>query len=145
MEPYERSAWWVSIFILIAFVVAVAMGANPATAAGFTFGIIMLIWVSPLFVDRIKARTANHHLVGNIGMKSCFNPKPLAATADDPKTGAPGLAIFTYGGGGGSGFHLKDGGTVFNSGGYFIEPIDAAIEHQGGLTAHPCLFMEVSF
>ena len=144
MEPYERSAWYVTIVLLIAFLVAMAMGANPATAFGYMFGVLMLVWVSPLFVERIKAKTANHHHVGNIGIKPCFNPKPLAATSDDPDTG-PGLMLFTFGGGGGSGFHLKDGGTGFNSGGYFIEPIDAIIEHDGGLTAHPCIFQEVTF
>src|SRR6266540_3348125 len=144
MEPYERSAWYVTIVLLIAFLVAMAMGANPATAFGYMFGLLMLVWVSPLFVERIKAKTANHHHVGNIGIKPCFNPKPLAATSDDPDTG-PGLMLFTFGGGGGSGFHLKDGGTGFNSGGYFIEPIDAIIEHDGGLTAHPCIFQEVTF
>src|SRR6266508_4132017 len=144
MESYERFAWYVTIVLLIAFLVAMAMGANPATAFGYMFGLLMLVWVSPLFVERIKAKTANHHHVGNIGIKPCFNPKPLAATSDDPDTG-PGLMLFTFGGGGGSGFHLKDGGTGFNSGGYFIEPIDAIIEHDGGLTAHPCIFQEVTF
>jgi hypothetical protein len=145
MEPYERSAWWVSVFILAILVVAVVMGANPFASVGITVGMVALSWMTPLLIDKIKAKTANHHHVGNLGLKSCYNPKPLATTADDPKTGMPGLRLFTFGGGGGSGFHLKDGGTSFNSGGYFYEPIDAAIELDGGTMVHPCLFQEVRF
>jgi hypothetical protein len=148
MEPYERDAWMITAVLTLVWLAALLVWGlgNALTATAVYFALACLTWsFLVFFMDRIKNQTANHMHLGNIGLKSCFNPEPLMILADDPETGAMGSALYTFGGGGGSGIHLRDGGTNINSGGYVIVPRDAPIKIEGGLTIFACNFSEIAW
>lgn len=146
MEPYERDAWMITAILTLTWILSMLVWQNYLTSTAVYFALVCMTWsFLVFFMDRIKGHTANHMHLGNIGLKSCFNPEPLMITADDPETGAAGRALYTFGGGGGSGIHLRDGGTSINSGGYALVPRDAPIKIEGGLTIFACNFSEIAW
>lgn len=122
MEPYE---WQARFAALIFFLLGVCIGVIWQNVGGM----LVFFWIAtagsmaPYFIDHLKAK-AKHVDFAGVKTFSAHDPSPIAITADDPDEGVPALALVPFGGAAASGFHMRDGGTAINSGGYAVVPLD---------------------